>query len=68
MICDVLDGSSRLAVATIDDMKPACSSTKRRPRCPAAVAVVHHSLPPSSDLDSLGNGLHLPALAEDGCR
>jgi hypothetical protein len=35
MICDVLDGSSRVAVATIDDMKAACSSTKHRPRCPA---------------------------------
>jgi hypothetical protein len=37
----------------------ACSSTKHRPRCPAAAAVVHRSLPPSSDLDSLGNGLTL---------
>jgi hypothetical protein len=37
----------------------ACSSTKHRPRCPAAAAVVHRSLPPSSDLDSLGNGVTL---------
>jgi hypothetical protein len=36
-----------------------CSRTKRRRRCPVAAAVVHRSLPPSSDLDSLGNGLTL---------